>query len=110
MRVAFEEASTRPGSGRSTMFRAAAPAPGSLRFSGQSQLSDAFSSMSLDSFPPEEATGVEMAIFPWTEKRCGLTGFGALSMLLIIATEPAEHGTGRGHAPSYPLLHTMIIL
>jgi hypothetical protein len=110
MRVAFEEANTRPGSGRSALFRAAAPAPGTLRFSGQSQLSEAFSSMSLDSFPPEEATGVEMAVFPWAEKRSGLTGFGALIMLLIIATEPAEHGTGRDHAPSYPPLHTMTIV
>jgi hypothetical protein len=64
MRVAFEETNTRPGSGCSALFCAAAPAPGTLRFSGQSQLSEAFSSMSLDSFPPEEATGVEMAVFP----------------------------------------------
>jgi hypothetical protein len=29
-------------------------------------------------------------------------------MLLIIATEPEKHSTGRSNAPSYPLLHTMI--
>jgi hypothetical protein len=57
--------------------------------------------MSLDSFAPEEATGIEMVVFPWGEKRRGLTGFGAWIMLLIIATEPEEHGTGRSHAPSY---------
>ena len=64
--------------------------------------------MSLDSFAPEEVSGVEMAVFPWTEKRRGLTGFGAWIMLLIIATEPEVHGTGRSHAPSYLPLHTMI--
>jgi hypothetical protein len=31
-------------------------------------------------------------------------------MLLIIATEPEEHGIGRGHAPSYPPLHTITII
>jgi hypothetical protein len=31
-------------------------------------------------------------------------------MLLIIAIEPAEYGTSRGHAPSYPPLHTMTII
>jgi hypothetical protein len=65
--------------------------------------------MSLDSFVPEDASGVEMAVFPWATKRRGLTGFGAWIMLLIIATEPEEHGTGRSHAPSYLPLHTMIV-
>jgi hypothetical protein len=30
-------------------------------------------------------------------------------MLLIIATEPKEHSAGRGHAPLYLPLHTMIV-
>jgi hypothetical protein len=44
------------------------------------------------------------------EKRSGLTGFGALIMLLIIATEPEEHRTGQGHTLSYPPLYTMTII
>lgn len=47
-----------------------------------------------------------MAVFPWATKRRGLTGSGAWIMLLIIATEPEEHCTGRSHAPSYLPLHT----
>jgi hypothetical protein len=30
-------------------------------------------------------------------------------MLLIIATEPEEHGTSQSHAPSYAPLHTMTL-
>jgi hypothetical protein len=44
------------------------------------------------------------------EKRSGLTSFGALIMLLIIATEPKEHRTSRGYALLYPLLHTITII
>lgn len=64
IRVAFEETNTRPRSSRSALFCATALALGTLRFSGQSQLSKAFSSISLNLFPLEEATGVEMAVFP----------------------------------------------
>jgi hypothetical protein len=109
MRVSFEDASSSPGPRRLAPQRAAAPAPGTQRLSGHSGVSEAFSSMSLDSFAPEDVSGVEMAVFPWAEKRRGLTGFGAWIMLLIIASEPEIHGTGRSHKPSYPPLHTMIV-
>jgi hypothetical protein len=109
IRVSFEGTNSRPQSRRAIPQRAAAPLPGTQRLSGHSGFSEAFSSMSLDSFAPEDASGVEMAVFPWATKRRGLTGFGAWIMLLFIATEPEEHGTGRSHAPSYLPLHTMIV-
>jgi hypothetical protein len=100
IRVSFEGTNSRPQSRRAVPQRAAAPLPGTQHLSGHSGVSEAFPSMSLDSFAPEDASGVEMAVFPWAAKKRVLTGFGAWIMLLIIATEPEEHGTGRSHASS----------
>jgi hypothetical protein len=75
MGVATEEANTRPGSGRSALLLAAAPTPGHPSISKAIATRRGYSCLSLNSFPPEKATGIEMALFLWAEKRSGLTDF-----------------------------------
>lgn len=74
MRVSFEGTSSGPQSRRALPQRAAAPLPGTQQLSGHSGDSEALSSMSLDSFAPEDASRVEMAFFPWQRSEEVLPG------------------------------------
>jgi len=44
--------------------------------------------MSLESFAPPDVSEIEMAVFPWDRRHCGLTGIGALFWLPVVSTEP----------------------
>lgn len=102
-------------SNRQVLPRAVAPQPGQLQMSSpaSSYLDGGLTRMSLDSYQSsnnnvETITSAEIGIFPWNDKRRGLTGLFALFWLHVIATGPIEPPINRQLSEDYWDLWTVL--